>query len=456
MNAPANADTLHRLVKQVLDSGTASSIAEAEALFRGYQVCFSIDGADAACRHHQAALLTGIALAKRVFLGGVFVTGELSVPLHAPLPLGSTLREAAERLGADVANAPSMETPHIFIGGNPRPRAAGFGVRAVFAGWRGGVMPAHASHFQTGEPTMVLAPMLASALAVSEAFFSVQGCTPAAGRRMIGLSLWQPDKEHWLAPEADALVVSILPSQLWLIGLGHLGQAFLWALSLLPYRNPAELSLTLQDVDSITDSTWSTSILSETSMAGLKKTRAMAQWAEQRGFVTAITERLFDPTFRRAETDPAIALCGLDNALGRLALGDAGFPLVIEAGLGRDHRNFHTMRLHTLPASRPVADIWGGADAILEDLLIKPAYERILSDGELDHCGVTLLAGKAVGAPFVGAVAASLVIAEVLRFLHGGPLSQLIDLNLRSPDDRTVIRQPRDFSGLNPGYALAE
>src|SRR4051794_32929005 len=106
MNVPANADTLHRLVKQVLDSGAASSIAEAEALFRGYQVCFSIDGADAACRHHQAALLTGIALAKRVFLGGVFVAGELSVPLHVPLPLSSTLREAAERLGADVANAP--------------------------------------------------------------------------------------------------------------------------------------------------------------------------------------------------------------------------------------------------------------------------------------------------------------------------------------------------------------
>jgi hypothetical protein len=41
---------------------------------------------------------------------------------------------------------------------------------------------------------------------------------------------------------------------------------------------------------------------------------------------------------------------------------------------------------------------------------------------------VTLLAGKAVGAPFVGAVAATLVLAEVLRLLHGGTLHRLVDL----------------------------
>ena len=42
------------------------------------------------------------------------------------------------------------------------------------------------------------------------------------------------------------------------------------------------------------------------------------------------------------------------------------------------------------------------------------AYRKMLDEGSLDRCGVTLLAGKAVGAPFVGAVAATLVLAEVL------------------------------------------
>ena len=44
----------------------------------------------------------------------------------------------------------------------------------------------------------------------------------------------------------------------------------------------------------------------------------------------------------------------------------------------------------------------------------------MLDEGSLDRCGVTLLAGKAVGAPFVGTLAATLVLAEVLRLLHGG------------------------------------
>ena len=48
----------------------------------------------------------------------------------------------------------------------------------------------------------------------------------------------------------------------------------------------------------------------------------------------------------------------------------------------------------------------------------------MLKGGELDRCGVTLLAGKAVGAPFVGAATATLAVSEVLRLLHGGPVQQ--------------------------------
>jgi hypothetical protein len=80
------------------------------------------------------------------------------------------------------------------------------------------------------------------------------------------------------------------------------------------------------------------------------------------------------------------------------------------------------------------------------------AYRKLLADGALDQCGVTLLAGKAVGAPFVGAVAATLVLSEVLRLLHGGPLHRLLDLNLVNLDHRAALPQLRDFSALNPGF----
>src|SRR5436305_13509218 len=94
------ADSLHRLVKQAIDSGQAKSIAEAEAKFRGYQLTFKIGAEQAESPAHQTALLTGISLARRVFLGGVTVCGPTEVPLRVPLPLGPTLLSAAVALGA--------------------------------------------------------------------------------------------------------------------------------------------------------------------------------------------------------------------------------------------------------------------------------------------------------------------------------------------------------------------
>ncbi len=456
MTASIHADTLHRLVKQALDSGAAASLEEAEALFQDYRLTFVIDTADARRPAHQAALLTGVALAHRVFLGGVSVAGSLDVPLAVSLPLGDTLGEAVMRLGGVPVDRRSGMTPTVSIGGDPCRRAASFHVRTSFTGWRGGIVPAHAEQGLTDRESMPLAPMLAAALAVNEAFLFVRQESGAAGRRTVGLSLWHVEPGcDWLTIDSDEPPLCFLPSRLWLIGLGHLGQAYLWALGLLPYPRPSGLDLILQDVDVVTPSTESTSILTDASLVGWKKTRAMAEWAERRGFSTMVHERVFDGSFTRQESEPPIALCGLDNAVGRRALDHVGFPFVVEAGLGRGYRDFRTMRLHTLPGSRAAAEIWK-AEGTGEDITDRAAYRKMLTDGALDRCGVTQLAGKAVGAPFVGAVAACLALAEVLRLLHGGTLHQLIDLDLRSIEHRTTVAQKHDLSAFNPGYVVAE
>jgi hypothetical protein len=448
------ADTLHRLVKQALDSGAAFSIAEAEALFDGYRLGLRLDGEAAHDPDHQAALLTAVALARRVFLGGVTVAVPQGARVRAPLMFGSTLGRAVVALGGEVGPVPDG-VPEISIGGARAPAKSGFHVRAVFAGWRGGIVPGRADMMPAGAPVMPLAPMLAAALAVNEAFLFVSGEMPAAGRRVVGMSLWNPAAGcDWIEGDAGEPALTLLPSKLWLIGLGHLGQAYLWALGLLPYRKAASASLVLQDIDIITPSTESTSVLSNGKIIGQKKTRAMAKWAERRGFATAICERMFDASFRRHPDEPAVALCGLDNAAGRRALDQVGFDLVVEAGLGRGHRDFRAVRLHTLPAPRSAAEIWLRQDEgeTVED---RTAYARMLKDGTLDQCGVTLLAGKAVGAPFVGAAAATFVLSEVLRLLHGGTIHGLLDLDLKAPEYRTAVVSNRDFTGLNPGYVAA-
>ena len=219
--------------------------------------------------------------------------------------------------------------------------------------------PAHSELAPMPGHRMPLAAMLSAGLAVNEAFLHVSGECGAAGHRAMGLSLWQPSPAcDWLASSDDEPALRFLPSQLWLIGLGHLGQAYLWGLGLLPYPDPSGLSLVLQDVDCVTPASKSTSILSDNSNLGQKKTRAMAAWAERRGFATSIHERLFDSCFRRQESEPAVALCGADNALARRALDQVGFDVVVEAGLGRGYRDFRSMRLHTLPGSRSASDLW--------------------------------------------------------------------------------------------------
>lgn len=454
MGAFTAADTLHRLVKQALDSGEAASIAEAQALFAGYRVALRLDTAQARDPHAQAALLTAVALARRVFLGGVTVAAPADLALVTPLPFGGSLGEAVEALGATIAPMPEG-VPVIDIGGAPCARHGDFHIRAVFAGWRGGIVPAHIDAAPVPGPVMALAPMLAAALAVNEAFLFVSAHTGMAGRRCAGLSLWDPTPAcDWLAPQADEPGLRLLPSRLWLIGLGHLGQAYLWALGLLPYSDPAQLGLVLQDVDVITPSTESTSILSDAALIGRKKTRAMAAWAETRGFAATIQERLFEADFRRQPDEPAVALCGLDNGLGRRALDQVGFDFVVEAGLGRGYRDFRAIRLHTLPASRSATQIWR-AESAADGPKHQPAYTGMLARGELDRCGVTLLAGKAVGAPFVGAASATLVIAEVLRLLHGGAVHELIDLDLKAPEYRRAVPSRVDFTALNPGYVAA-
>ena len=455
MTIPAVADTLHRLVKQAIDSGEAASVEEAQALFRRYRVTFLIRPDEVSRADHQAALLTGVALARRVFLGGVTVEGALDVPLAVPLPLGATVRHAVLALGGRIQGPAAHDRPLVSIGGERQARGSEFHVRTTFAGWRGGIVPADATGVPGDGEAMPLAAMLAAALAVNEAFLFARRETGAAGRRAVGFSLWRPDRRiDWRGDPGEEPALSLLPERLWLLGLGHLGQAYLWALGLLPYADPCALSLVLQDVDVVTPSTESTSILTDAKLVGHKKTRAMAAWAERRGFTTAIHERLFDDTFRRQETEPAVALCGLDNTLGRRALDQAGFEFVVEAGLGRGYQDFRTMRLHTLPGARSAAEIWK-LPPPGEPNVDRPAYQKFLEEGALDRCGVTLLAGKAVGAPFVGAVAACLAISEVLRLLNGGTLYQLVDLNLQSVEHRVVVEQQRDFSSLNPGFVLA-
>lgn len=70
--------------------------------------------------------------------------------------------------------------------------------------------------------TLPLAGVVAGALAVSEVFQHALGSNTAACRDT-GLSLWCPNLP-WQSSEAVGPALQRLPTGVWLLGLGHLGQ----------------------------------------------------------------------------------------------------------------------------------------------------------------------------------------------------------------------------------------
>lgn len=446
-------DELHRLVKLAMDTGEAESIEHALRIFAGYRIGVAVGPEIATSATHQAALLTFLRLASRVFLGGIDVVVSADAP-HL-LPANLNIDEAIASAGARRVKSLEPHVPAVCIGTVALPHSASFAVRAVFSGWRAGVVPAHAAAPFDFEAELPLSGALAAALAVNEAFLFVRQDMPEAGLRELGLSLWRADAvDDWWKPDNDGPGLAYLPSKLWLIGLGHLGQAYLWGLSILPYARPDEVELVLQDHDAVTASTLSTSILSDESMVGEKKTRAMAKVMEARGFKTAIIERRFDESLRISPDDPQVALFGVDNALARRALGDAGFKLVIEAGLGSGAKDFRAIRIHTFPGAKDPRDLWApGAEREINTEA--PAYGNLKSRG-LAQCGVTLLAGRAVGAPFVGMTAATICLSEILRLLHGGQLFSVHELDLKVPASRACVQRSMKLAEFNPGFTATQ
>ncbi len=159
----------------------------------------------------------------------------------------------------------------------------------------------------------------------------------------------------------------------------------------------------------------STSLLTTTNLIGDKKTRAMAQWAEQRGFKTRIVERAFPGGLRIAAYEPMVLLGGVDNADARAAYEDAGFDWIVEAGLGAGPVEYLTMRLHTFPASTTARLRWGGVSVVHDTIAITTeAYNKLAKAG-MNECGLVQLASRTVGASFVGTVAASLSVPGPIR-----------------------------------------
>lgn len=426
-----DADSFHRLVKLLADSGEAKTIEEANSTFLKYGVRITIaDGVvDDVCA--QVIALTAINAASRSFLGNVYVQAPHDIILQAPGFEGTTMCAFKRWAGVRETDIDSAQNwPEIIVAGLNDTISDRSKIRPWADGWNFGI----GSEQTYGGIFFAPACVAAAGLAVSEAFSILRRDNPYAGRRNLKLSLMPPENS---SSQENLPTDSNVPG-LWMVGLGHLGQAYAWTLG---FMGPIEgATIVLQDTDVITESTLTTSLLSCRTDVGKKKSRIVSTWLESRGFSTSIVERLFDSEQRLHPTEPRMALFGVDNAAARRLMEGAGFSKVIDAGLGSGYKDFRAMRIRTFPGPSSASVIWAATEQSSR-IAMAPAYQNLLNGGA-NPCGVTTLATRAVGAPFVGCVAAGYVLAELFGTKNHGKSRAVIDLNLRDPAAMEAVAMP--------------
>jgi len=393
---------------------------DAEAILRSMTLKLVIDPQSCRSVAFQAALLTAFNAGNRAFLGGVSVEMPVEVELLLPLPRYRSLNEA---LTITCFDQQKIITPSqtIYFGHSPaNPERTN--CRADCDGWRGAVSDFdNPSDFKYGQSDDI-APggVLAGALAVHRSFLKAAEISARSLEAPLGLSLWSPG-DDWRNPVSTSPLLHNLPNQFWVLGLGHLGQAFLWNLAMLPYPEREEIRFLLQDFDSIEAGNFSSGLLCTENLVGRMKTRRCADWLDHLGFRTTINERKYTEHDRRTEDDPAIALCGFDRGQPRSCLGKTGFDLVVECGLGDTLADFDQIHLHTFPSGHHSPEaLWGH----IQDAPRKIQEEDLALFTEGKHaCGQLAIdvAGKAVSTSFVGAIAGALAVSELLRIFNGGP-----------------------------------
>lgn len=390
-----------------------------------------------ACPQHTdvagtSATLTAVTAAVRV-------AGVVLVALPDPetvLPVGpargSSLRDAISAAGGHLADGAPIEAAavqqwvELRLGGAGEvyPDSAAAVLHAHWDGWTAHVSPAAPNQVRSGN---VLAAIAAAALAVHEAF-GIFNNRPGRddGYRDIHLDLWSsiPGTAPQLAPH-----LAWAPIRWWLIGLGHLGQANAWVLAWLLAGHPAA-EIVLQDDAVISAANRSTGVFATSVDVGLRKTRLTAAHLERAGLATRVIEQRFDANAPvPAAQQRHVALFGVDNLDVRRSISRSSFELSLDAGLGTGPGTFDSILIHRFPGGVDSDQIpsWRPEPSPIA-IPDTPAFAALRQ--QHDICGVTELAGTAVGAAFVGLTAAVLTVTEALRASHGGASLSLLRVDL--------------------------
>jgi len=382
----------------------------------------------------QTALITSINLGAKCFSGNVQVHASPSI-WHAPalgrLSTSTTLGEAMREFGArPLDDEALLELKHLILGSA---RALRESVRITYDGWNVAVGPAAEQPRLNERPYCALASVAAAAIGVGELFSELMRLSIEACRRCVAVSLWLPTQPITDAG-SEGEPISEFPSHLALYGLGHLGQAYLWSIVSLPLSAPEHMTLLLCDDDKVEEPNVETGALLRPNPPIELKTRMAAEWLKRRGFPeTRLVERRIDAYFHWHDEHMRIALSGFDDNRARRWLASSNFDLILDSGLGGKAGNFDSIAFRAWPNARTAEELWP----------VEKLTEENPDNTSPEECGRILVNDVSVAVPFVGAMAACVVVAEMIKRIAQGPVFdemrlRVCSLSSASPSGKIV------------------
>lgn len=378
----------------------------------------------------QAALLTAINTAKRAFGGGVIIDVPEKISSKLPLEGYSTLNEAIKTIaGPNIVkdqNDGSQSFTLLF-----GKRSTSYSeLEIVCNGWQGGVVANNEDiTLENVNSSLPLGGIYAGGLGVACAFNVAAQFDIKAADNSRGLSLWNLNlSDSWHLPSNNGKEVKVLPPSLWLLGLGHIGQAHAWTFSLLPYSNNKP-TVYLMDYDSIEDPNLGSGLVSFGVNVGDTKTSVVSDWLSKNQFDTKIVDRPFTKHTQIAPqapfNEPVIALSGFDSAIPRRVLNKAGFEAIIDSGIGGELHNFDSIAIRIFPNQyRRPDEIWDSNGQDMKNHSYNCDNLAELVEHNMDD--------KAISTSFVGAITSSLAFAELIKALHGEGSNYSITYKVRS------------------------
>jgi hypothetical protein len=389
------AETLNRTMKLAMDEGRVSSYQEAVALFSSFRLRVHVQPGFTDSPGAEAAVLTLLCAAPKTFLGGVELVGAVheicTLAWFHGCPLGIVAAEFGLKVREAVNAGAYMPTLHVGVG---RATNDGFwlGLQVQCDGFT--LTPEKSSQSSTN--ASVEAGVAAAGAALHQAFQHIYRKSPQAGEREVAFRLPA-------ARGANSM------RDLWLVGLGHLGQAYLWTLMLQrPELRPAAVRLT--DDDKVSRSSLSTCLLVDGQDVGSSKVKSVAKRLEALGVQVKGDPARLNLDGGAVQSSQPLCIIAVDNLALRRSLDRLQSAQVLEAGIGDGPDGFARVQAHAFPGPRLAMDVWAGDDPAASKAIdiSKPAYKSLLEQSG-DECGTTLVAGRSIATPFIGAFAGAVL-----------------------------------------------